>query len=91
MCGVNPESKSKECWNSRAIDSKLARQQEEIDEPVYGMSMFSCGCLEEVGSQLTKKQAEDWCKELNKSNDDHLDKYFFVTYDYHLAKHNKGE
>lgn len=29
MCGVNPESKSKECWNSRATEAK---QQEEIAE-----------------------------------------------------------
>lgn len=73
------------------MSEQLAKQQEEIDEPVYGISMFSCGCIEEVGSQLTKKQAEEWCKELNQSNDDYLDKSFFVSYDYHLSKHNKGE
>ena len=41
MCGVNPESKSKECWNSRATENKQQNEIIEYKAFMFGLKLSS--------------------------------------------------
>tara|TARA_B100001105_G_scaffold251623_1_gene241700 strand:- start:2848 stop:3294 length:447 start_codon:yes stop_codon:yes gene_type:complete len=53
MCGVNPESKSKEDWNKRNHD-RLEQENEELREALHSLiESFECECMEVHGHYFT--------------------------------------